>query len=212
MGKGKEMQDWAKYADKTKAMAATEPLKKAMALLESDGGFALNEPLRAVDLGSGAGRDTLFLLQNGWNVTAIDKSYDMVRSLQDATKGKYINQLSIEHTSIEDCKLSSCHLINAHHSLPFCSRENIDNVMQKMIAGLVTGGYCCGTFFGNHDEWSRKGNIITLTEAELRNYFSVGCSIEFFKDSKPFEGKTISGDKKIWHIFSFVVKKVFATE
>ena len=31
------------------------------------------KPKNAIDLGCGAGRDTIFLIKNGWNVLAIDK-------------------------------------------------------------------------------------------------------------------------------------------
>lgn len=32
-----------------------------------------NKKGNAIDLGSGAGRDTIFLIKNNWNVTAIDR-------------------------------------------------------------------------------------------------------------------------------------------
>ena len=31
------------------------------------------DPTNAIDLGCGVGRDTIFLIKNGWNVLSIDK-------------------------------------------------------------------------------------------------------------------------------------------
>ncbi len=65
MGRG---QDWDRRYESTPRLFSTEPDD---ALLELAGGLT---PGRALDLGAGEGRNSLWLARRGWQVTAVDLS------------------------------------------------------------------------------------------------------------------------------------------
>ena len=65
LGKNKIMNEIYKYYKNTKNALPHENIKK---FLEID-----ILPGNAIELGCGAGRDTICLIKNGWNVLAIDR-------------------------------------------------------------------------------------------------------------------------------------------
>ena len=54
-----------KYYENTKEVIPHDNVKKFIEIEEKTG--------KAIDLGCGTGRDTIFLIKNGWKVTAIDR-------------------------------------------------------------------------------------------------------------------------------------------
>ena len=59
------MSDIKKYYEKTKNALPHENLKKFLKIENKQG--------KAIDIGCGAGRDTVFLIKNNWSVLAIDR-------------------------------------------------------------------------------------------------------------------------------------------
>ena len=56
-------EDWGEYREKTQLKPPTRPLVKLLEHIT---------PGKAIDLGPGAGTDTMYLLENGWDVLGID--------------------------------------------------------------------------------------------------------------------------------------------
>ena len=83
------------------------------------------EPGKAIELGIGAGNDTLFLLQNGWNVDAIDINecgQNRIKSLLDDTQKE---KFTFKKQKFEDLNLdkNTYDLAVGFDSLHFCQRE-----------------------------------------------------------------------------------------
>src|SRR6266852_2382929 len=70
---------------------------------------------RALDLGCGAGRDTRYLLEQGFQVTAVDADANAMAVLATFPQEK----LRAIQSSFVDLEFESYDLINAHFSLPF---------------------------------------------------------------------------------------------
>jgi len=70
---------------------------------------------RALDLGAGAGRDTRYLLQQGFHVTAVDNDPQAVAMLRSFPEEK----LQVVQAAFEDVAFETYDLINAQFALPF---------------------------------------------------------------------------------------------
>src|SRR5438270_3010127 len=65
---------WQRFLAATQGQPAWGRLKKAASLFDAPGD--------ALDVGAGAGRDTAYLLERGWRVTAVDSSPAAVKVLR----------------------------------------------------------------------------------------------------------------------------------
>ncbi len=185
------------YYEKTKNSNIPENLRMFMNMKV--------EPGICIDLGCGAGRDSIFLIKNGWKVIAIDKedTEKMIRSsLQEEEQNylKFIKQ-DFENNII----LQSCNLLVANSSLSFCNRKNFDDLWNKIVDSISKDGYFVGNFFGINDSWANRPNMAFFTKEEVIKLFSSFKIINFKEVAK--NGKTALGIKKHWHIFNVIAKK-----
>lgn len=185
------------YYEKTKNSNIPENLRMFMNMKV--------EPGICIDLGCGAGRDSKFLIKNGWKVIAIDKedTEKMIRSsLQEEEQNylKFIKQ-DFENNII----LQSCNLLVANSSLSFCNRKNFDDLWNKIVDSISKDGYFVGNFFGINDSWANRPNMAFFTKEEVIKLFSSFKIINFKEVAK--NGKTALGVEKHWHVFNVIAKK-----
>src|SRR5712692_9982615 len=103
--------DWARFYKHTRERPPWPRMIRAVSLV------AHRE--RALDLGCGAGRDTRYLLEQGFQVTAVDADANAMAILATFPQEK----LRAIQSSFVDFEFESYDLINAHFSLPFLARE-----------------------------------------------------------------------------------------
>ena len=104
-------------------------------------------PENAVDIGCGNGRDTIALLEDGWNVLGIDKENveTIIReqlTLDESERFTFINCL------FANMKLPKSTLIIANFSLPFAKIEYFYLVWNKIKNAILKDGYFVGNFLG----------------------------------------------------------------
>ena len=191
------MENAFKYYNKTKNSNIPKNLKTFVDMKINPG--------ICIDLGCGAGRDSIFLIKNGWKVIAIDKedTEKMIRSsLQEEEQNylKFIKQ-DFENNII----LQSCNLLVANSSLSFCNRKNFDYLWNKIVNSISKDGYFVGNFFGINDSWANRPNMVFFTKEEVIKLFSSFEIINFKEVAK--NGKTALGVEKHWHVFNVIAKK-----
>lgn len=103
------------------------------------------KPQYAIELGCGAGRDTTFLIKNGWDVLAIDKedTKDIIVSKlneEEKTKFRFICQ------NFEDIKLEKSNLIVANFSIPFCNKNKFEDFWTIIKESVLSGRIFCWEF------------------------------------------------------------------
>ncbi len=163
------------------------------------------EPGNAVELGCGAGRDTVYLIRNGWNVLAIDRENVGTRIQEKLSKNE-INKFKFLKQNFEDTQLEKNKLLVANFSLPFCNKNKFKELWNKIKDSILENGYFVGNFFGIKDEWKNtKEEMTFLTKEQV---------IELFDDFEMIELKEIEknaitglGEMKHWHIFNVIAKK-----
>jgi len=159
---------------------------------------------KALDLGSGSLKDSKYLLELGFDVTAVDK-----RNGCDDDALLKNEKLHYHIKSFEDFDFENNHfdVINAMYSLPFINQDNFDNVFNNIKMSLKVGGVFCGQFFGKNDSWNiNDGKMSFHDEADIR-YKLKGFDIKIFEEVQE-DGTTMLGKPKHWHVFHVVAKKL----
>ena len=106
----------------------------------------------AIDLGCGAGNDTLLLLEKGFNVTAIDSELQVNEILpKRAENAQNLNVLIGDFSKVQ---LQKTDLINANFSL-FFVKKDFDLFIKNVLENINKNGYFVGNFLGNEDDWKK---------------------------------------------------------
>ena len=155
----------------------------------------------ALDLGCGAGRDTRFLLGQGFKVTAVDNDSHAIALLANFPQ----DRLRAVQSSFEDFEFETYDLVNAHFALPFAPEDRFHEVFARIKHALTTGGIFVGQFFGVNDEWNTPGNLMTFftreqAEAELKDL----RILEFREED--VDSHVADGTPKHWHVFHIIAQ------
>jgi len=186
--------DWGHFYDLTKDASPWPLLVRAAELAVKSG--------RALDLGAGAGRDTRYLLEQGFDVTAVDADPRSITLLSALPK----DHLRVVRSAFESFDFATYDLISSQFALPFTPRDRFSDVMVRLEAALAPGGILAGQFFGIHDQWNTPGSNITfLTRAEAESYLSGLETIEFAEED--VDGHIADGSPKHWHVFHFLARR-----
>ncbi len=164
------------------------------------------DPATAIDLGCGAGRDTIALLKYNWNVLAIDKE-DTEAIIKEQLSKEEQRRFEFLKSVFGEMNLPKANLIVANFSLPFSKKEYFNLIWNKINNSLLKGGYFVGNFFGKKDSWVKhKKHLIFLSENEVKDLFTDFELIQFNEIEK--DAKIASGEEKHWNIYDVIAKKI----
>lgn len=100
----------------------------------------------AIDLGCGAGRDTIFLIKNNWNVTAIDRE-DTQNIIETNLNAEELKKFKFICQNFENIQLEKNDLIVSNFSIPFCSKNYFDDFWLKIVNSINRDRILCRKFF-----------------------------------------------------------------
>lgn len=162
----------------------------------------------AVDLGTGTGKDTLYLLEKGWKVLALDAEQLSIDILLNRVNDQQRKLLEVMVSPFSDMKLpDNVDLINASYSLPFNKPEEFPACWQNIIDHLAIGGRFSGQFFGENDEWAYDPALTIHTQEQMQQLFSDQFEIEYLQIEEGLL-PTAAGAMKHWHVFHVIAKKI----
>lgn len=186
--------DWDRFYGHTKNSPPWPLLVRAAALAP--------EPRCALDLGAGAGRDTRYLLERGFDVTAVDAEPGAVALLSASPHPR----LRVVQSTFEAFPFATYDLINAEFALPFMPRDRFAAVFARIKVALAPGGVFAGQFFGVHDEWNTPDRAMTfLTRADTEALVRDLETIELNEEDE--DSHTADGSPKHWHVFHILARK-----
>ena len=187
---------WPDFYKRTKDHPHWPLLERAVQLLGYKG--------HALDLGTGAGRDTRDLLSQGWHVTAVDSQPTSIEILRELPQ----EHLRIVQSTFEDFDYEpeTYDLVSSQFSLPFNPKASFTSVFTRIKQSIKPGGIFTGQFFGIHDEWNTpESNMTFLTREQVNELLRDMTVIEFSEEDKI--GPTASGNLKHWHVFHVIAQK-----
>lgn len=92
---------------------------------------------------SGAGRDTIYLIKNGWNVLAIDKE-DTKQIISSKLDNEEIKKFRFTRQNFENIKLEKTKLLVANFSIPFCKKDCFNQFWNKIVDSILKERLFCG--------------------------------------------------------------------
>ena len=153
---------------------------------------------RALDIGAGNGRDSIFLSDNGFLVDAVDTSPESGKMMSELEAVQYIQ------SDIVGFKLEKYDLVNASLVFPFIGRADFEEFWIHLSESLAQNAVVCGHLFGDNDWKVAAGSAWGVSIAEcmglLKQY-----EIKYFNEFDD-QGIVQSGGKKRKHNYSFVLK------
>ena len=192
------MTDGATWADYYRENEGREPRALLLEVLDS---FEL--PGEAVDLGCGAGIDTLAMLERGWQVFATDAEDEAIQRTRGRVPPELQLRLQTLVTPMEDVELPAANLVWASFSLFFCDTPRFADVWARIGRAIVPGGRFAGQLLGDRDTWAPDEDISAFSEAQARALFD-GWTLERFEEEEN-DGEACDGPKH-WHVFHVVAR------
>lgn len=163
------------------------------------------KPGKAIDLGCGAGRDTIALIKNNWRVLSIDKE-NVENIIKERLTNEQLNNFKFEVQDFENLSIEKVELIIANNSIPFCHKKYFDKLWNTINHSIKSEGYFVGNFFGIRDDWAKnKAEMVFLNKEKILDLFCEYKIINFKEIEK--EEKTTLGNMKHWHIFEVIAEK-----
>ena len=122
-----------------------------------------------LDFGCGSGRDSKYFIEKGYKVKAIDGSIEMCK-----LASKYINQEVICMNFEELKDINTYDGIWACSSILHVEKENLSNILNKMINGLKFNGIIYTSF--------KIGERFEIKEGKYYNYLTKNEMIQILKN------------------------------
>lgn len=134
------MKNIEKYYDNTEIDLPHKNIKKFIEMKTNIG--------NAIDLGCGAGRDTVYLIRNKWNVLAIDRENveDRIRKRLNQDE---LKRFRFQRQDFENVVLEENNLFVANFSLPFCNKNKFKQLWDKINKSILPNRIFCRKLFWN---------------------------------------------------------------
>lgn len=104
------------------------------------------KPKNAIDLGCGAGRDTIYLIKNGWNVLSIDRE-NTREIIADKLNNEEIKRFNFKCLSFENIKLEKSNLLVSNFSIPFCNKNYFKEFWREISNSILKERIFCWQLF-----------------------------------------------------------------
>ena len=189
-----ERPDWSPYVTRTNHHAPRAVHTAAVT--------AFDAPGRALDLGFGAGNETMDLLDRGWRVTAMDVTGEAVDNLRERAAGR--EGLTVVQGDLAEVELPEADYVLAVFSLFFFEQDRFPALWDRVRAAVAPGGRIAGHLLGERDSWRERDWINTHTEDAARALLD-GFEVEHFEVTDE-DGDAMSGPKH-WHLYEFIARR-----
>lgn len=146
----------------------TEPHTDVVEMVEKYG----VQPCKVLDLGCGQGRNSLFLADNGFEVTSYDLSPNMIDTLTNIMAKESIRNINVKQYDINSAAIEGEYdLIISTVVLMFVDRDCMPAIIPNMQAHTNSGGYNLIVAAMSTEQYPFDGFPFTFSEGELQSYY-----------------------------------------
>lgn len=158
----------------------------------------------AIDVGAGAGVETLALLGAGWRVHALDSDAGALSSLVSRVPDALRKNLTTASADLRTLPpLPTASLIYSGYTLSWLPPGDFERLWDHLRAVLKPGAVLAVNIFGDRDSWAGRDDLTCLSEARIRDLFH-GLDILHW-DVEDADGQAWSGPKH-WHVVDVVAQ------
>ncbi len=200
--KGPSPREWAAFYRFTASRPPRELLLRTLEHVEWEG--KARRRRSAIEIGFGAGTDTLELLKRGWQVLAVDGQKEAAAFLARRVPPSSRKYLTTLVAPMEELELPPADLVYASFSLPFCSPACFPDLWKSIRRAVRPGGHFAGQLFGVHDSWYGERPLTFQTLSEVRR-LTRGYRVELFRETSE-DGRAFDGPKH-WHYYDLILEK-----
>jgi len=127
---------------------------------------------KALDIGAGKGRNSLFLAKNGFDVMAIDKSAERLEELNNAAKKQRLKVFT-KITDVRDFNFrpNEYSLIISVAAIDFLKKSEIETIIKKIKGSLIPEGIIYISVFSIKDPLLNKIKELNLKPIEENTFY-----------------------------------------
>ena len=152
---------------------------------------------KALDLGCGSGRNSLYLQLLGFDVDAVDKSEMSINNLQQIIANDHLAHINASIYDINQANLTGNYdLIISTVVMMFLQPDRIPDIIHNMQTITKSGGYNLIVCAMSTDDFPcTVGFSFTFKENELRNYYQDWQIIKYNEDVGELHKTDIHGNR-----------------
>ncbi|MGF1878502.1 class I SAM-dependent methyltransferase [Photobacterium frigidiphilum] len=162
----------------------------------------------AVDIACGTGRDTLYLLEKGYQVYAFDKDIGSLKHLSTHPLACSNPSLDLQLSLFEEYPFPKANMINASACLFFCKPNEFSILWHNIDAALDVNGIFCGHFLGTNNtdvDTHTDQQILTHShediETLLKKYYIISWKVK-----KEYSAQ-LTNKKQRWLVNTLIAMK-----
>lgn len=159
---------------------------------------------KAIDVGAGPLNDANFLVQKGFEVTALDNSPLMAEIAMEYPDITPI----VSNFDTFDFPKNTYNLINSQWSLSFNPPDTFDAMFSNIKESLKPSGVFCFTLYGKNDEWAKSKKDMTFinSKSEVQSLLSGFDILKLEEEDADIKNKH-NENTKHWHVYYVIAKK-----
>lgn len=154
-----------------------------------------------VDLGCGAGNETVYMVKQGYDLVAIDRELNK-NYILDRLKENEQQHVSFIQSDFASLNIPRCDVVMAFFSIPFCEKSYFDELWDNIYKAINEQGYFVGQLFGERDDFSKSNLVNTFSKETVLKYLGK-YEIKYFEEIEFIR----ESDNKKWHYFDIIAKK-----
>ncbi|WP_029362775.1 class I SAM-dependent methyltransferase [Brachybacterium squillarum] len=195
-----EMVDWAAL----NAHAAGRPARRLVSkAITAAGGDRHAQSGVVLDLGAGAGADSLQFARHGWTVHAYDADDTLAARLVE--NERMSGDVIFHHTDLAEVEeFPAARIIYSTYTLGLLGPEGLAAIWPKLVGALPVGGVMAVDLFSTNDSWAERPDIATPSREQIDEMFR---GFQIVERSERDEDGRFLADRKHWHVITTLARK-----